>query len=89
MTATYADGYNHGLEMGRARALKELAALQSDPDSVEVLSQRLFVSEQITDWVVQYFDYIRQCRIDGKKAYGFNGHIEWHAREQQKLREPK
>lgn len=89
VTATYHEGYEHGLEMGRVRALKDLAALQSDPDSVEVLSQRLFVSEQIVDWVVEYFTHYRKQVAEGKKPYGFNGHIEWHAREQQKMREPK
>lgn len=88
-TVTYHDASKHGEEWGRARALKEIAALHDDPDSVERMSQRLMVSENIVDWVISYFDYIRKCRKEGTKAYGFNGHIEWHAREQKKMREQR
>jgi hypothetical protein len=84
--ATFADGVAHGFELGRARALKELADLESDPESLTRLSQRLFVAEQITDWVANYFDECRQRTAEGKRLYGFNGHLEWHVREQIKMR---
>lgn len=86
---TYHNASKHGEEWGRARALKEIAALHADPDSVERMSQRLMVSENIVDWVVSYFEHYRQRVKEGLKPYGLNGHIEWHAREQQKMRETR
>lgn len=88
MSATFDDGVKHGLELGRAQALRDLAALESDPEAFARLSQRLFVAEQITDWLASYFDDARKRIQEGKRPYGVNGHIEWHVREQIKMREP-
>jgi hypothetical protein len=85
--ATFADGVKHGEELGRARALRELAALETDPEALARLSQRLFVAEQITDWLASYFDDSRKRMQEGKRPYGINGHIEHHVREQIKMRE--
>lgn len=84
---TYHDAVKHGQEWGSLKAIKKLADLKDDPDSIERMSQRLQVSEAIVDWVVSYFDHYRKCIKENKRPYSLNGHYEWHAREQQKMRE--
>lgn len=86
---TFDEGMRYGKEIGRMEALKEITALHDDPDSVERMSYRLLVAENIVDWVVQYFDFRRKQIAEGQRPYAFNGHIEYHAREQVKLRETK
>lgn len=78
----FSEGSRSGARHGYRRAVKELAKLEADPESVARLRARLNLAEDIVDWIGLHFDNEREQH----KRLPLNDHIASHVREQQRMR---